>query len=95
MVCLVYNYLRSVRYFLFGAVVVVSVWWLNIQLTVQSAHITTKVVSSNTAHGALHWMQQYVIKFVSDLRQVDGFFSGYSGFPPPIKLIATIQLKYC
>ena len=62
MVCLVYNYLRSVRYFLFGVVVVVSVWWLDIQLTVQSVHITTKVVSSNTAHGALHSMQQYVIR---------------------------------
>jgi len=33
-------------------------------------------------------VQHYVIKFVSDLRQV-------LGFHPPIKLTATILLKYC
>jgi hypothetical protein len=38
---------------------------LDIQLPVQSVPITTKVVSSNPVH--------YVIKFVSDLRQVGGF----------------------
>ena len=31
-------------------------------------------------------LQHYVIKFVSDLRQVSGFLR----FPPPIKLAATI-----
>ena len=34
-------------------------------------------------------IQHYVIKFVSDLRQVGGFFSGIP-VPPPIKLTATI-----
>jgi len=33
-------------------------------------------------------------KFVSDLRQVGGFLRVLR-FPPPIKLTATIQLKYC
>jgi len=33
-------------------------------------------------------------KFVSDLRQVSGFLRVLQ-FPPPIKLTATIQLKYC
>jgi hypothetical protein len=33
----------------------------------------------------------YVIKFVSDLRQVGAFLR----FPPPIQLTATILLKYC
>jgi hypothetical protein len=32
--------------------------------------ITTKVVSSNPAHGEVNSIQHYVIKFVSDLRQV-------------------------
>jgi hypothetical protein len=36
-------------------------------------------------------VQHYVIKFVNDLRQVSGFLR----FPPPIKLTATILLKYC
>ena len=39
-------------------------------------------------------VQHYVIKFVSDLRQVGGFLR-VLGFPPPIKLTATIYLKYC
>ena len=40
---------------------------------VQSVQITTKVVSSNPAHGEVYSIQRYVIKFVSDLRQVVGF----------------------
>jgi len=39
-------------------------------------------------------VQYYVIKFVSDLRQVDGFLRVIR-FPPPIQLTATIWLKYC
>jgi hypothetical protein len=31
-------------------------------------------VSSNPAHGEVYSIQHYVIKFVSDMRQVDGFF---------------------
>jgi hypothetical protein len=57
-----------------GAVMVVFVWWLDLQLLVQSVPITTtKVVSLNPAHGEVYSIQQYVIKFVSDLRQVCGF----------------------
>ena len=40
--------------------------------------ITTKVVSSNPAHAEVYSMQHYVIKHVSDLRQVGGFLQ----FPP-------------
>ena len=40
---------------------------------------TTKVVSSNPVHGKVYSIQHYVIKFVSDLQQVDGFFR-YSCF---------------
>jgi hypothetical protein len=52
---------------------------------VQSVHIITKVVSSNPVHGDAYSIQHYVIKFVSDLRQVSGFHRVLR-FPPPIKL---------
>ena len=50
--------------------------------------ITTKVVSLNPVHGEVYWIQPYVIKFVSDLRQVSGFLQVIR-FPPSIKLTAT------
>jgi hypothetical protein len=42
---------------------------------VQSVTFTTNVVGSNANRGEVYSIQQYVIKFVSDLRQ-GGFFSG-------------------
>jgi hypothetical protein len=57
-----------------GAIVVVIVWWLDLQRPVLSVPITAKVVSSNPAHGEVYSIQHYVIKFVSDMRQVSGFF---------------------
>jgi hypothetical protein len=39
-------------------------------------------------------IQPYVIKVVSDLRQVSGFLRVHR-FPPQIKFTATILLKYC
>jgi len=45
--------------------------------SVQSVPITTKVVSLNPAHGKVNSIQHYVIKSVSDLRQVCRFFSGF------------------
>jgi hypothetical protein len=33
-------------------------------------------MSSNPVHGEVYSIQHYVIKFVSDLRQVGGFFPG-------------------
>ena len=56
---------------------------------VQSVHITTNVVSSNPAHGEVYSIQHYVIKLVSDLRKVGGFFRVLQ-FPQSIKLTATI-----
>ena len=38
--------------------------------------ITTKVASLNSAQGEVYTIQQYVIKFVIDLRQVGGFSPG-------------------
>ena len=49
------------------------VWKLDLQLPMQSVHITTNVVSSNPAHVGVYSIQHYAIKFDSDLRQVDDF----------------------
>jgi len=38
----------------------------------QSVSITAKPVNSNPAHGEVYLIHHYVIKFVSDLRQVGG-----------------------
>ena len=59
--------------------------------------ITTKAVNLNPTHGEvlLIMIQGYVIKFVSDLRQVSGSLLVLR-FPPPIKLtyvITEILLK--
>ena len=56
-----------------AAVVVVIIWYLVVGFTTIYAisayiAITTKIVSSNPAHGDVNSIQHYVIKFVSDLR---------------------------
>ena len=52
--------------------VVVNVW-MDLQIPVQTLDITTKVVSLNPADGEAYSIQNYVIKCVSDLRQVGDF----------------------
>jgi hypothetical protein len=49
----------------------------------QPVPITTKVVSSNPAHGEVYLIQHYVKKFVSDLQLVGGL-RRLLRFPPPI-----------
>jgi hypothetical protein len=44
--------------------VIVIVWYLDLQLPMQSVPITTKVVSSNPGHGEVYSIQHYVIEFV-------------------------------
>ena len=76
----------------------VIAWNLDLQLPMQSVRITTDVVSSNLdqgevyttnvvivnpAHGEVHSIKHYVIKFVGDLRQVTGFLR-VLWFPPSI-----------
>ena len=51
--------------------------------------ITAKVVSSNPTHGEMYSIQHYMIKFVSDLRQVCVFLWVFC-FLPPIKLTIMI-----
>ena len=63
-----------------GAIVVMIVLLLDLQSPVQSVPITTKVVSSNHAHGEVYSIQHYVIKFAS----------GNLRFLASIKLTATI-----
>ena len=56
----------------------------------QSVPITTNIVSLNPTHGEVYSIQHYVIKFVSDLREVSCFLRVLLA---PIKLTATILLK--
>ena len=70
---------------------VVIAWLLDLQLPIQSVRMTTKVVISNPAHGEVYFIQHYVIKLISDLRQVGGFLLVLR-FPPPIKLTPTIYI---
>ena len=51
--------------------------------------VISKVVSSNPIHDEVYSIQYYVIKFVSDLRQISGFLLALQ-FPPPTKLTTTI-----
>jgi hypothetical protein len=60
----------------------VIVWYLDLQLPMQSVPITTNVVSSNLAHGEVYSIQHYVIQFVDDLRQVGGFLRVLLFSPP-------------
>ena len=52
------------------------------------------LVANITDDGQVYLIQHYVIKFVSDLWQVNGFLRVLQ-FPPPIKLNITIELQYC
>jgi hypothetical protein len=61
---------------------VVIVWLFDLQQPMQSVPITNKVVSSNPVHWEVYSIQHYVMKFVSDLRQISGFLR-VLWFPPP------------
>jgi hypothetical protein len=62
---------------------------LDLVIPMQSVHITTKVVSSNPAHGEVYSIQHNVIQFVIALRNVGSLLWIFQ-FPPSIKLTATI-----
>jgi hypothetical protein len=55
-----------------------------IHLTMQQVPFTTKIVSSNSAHGDVYSIQQNMTKFVRRLQQVGGFLV-VCRFSPPIK----------
>ena len=50
---------------------------------------TTNYATSAYHYGEVYSMQYYVIKFVCDMRQVNGFLRALR-FPPTIKMTATI-----
>ena len=54
-------------------------------------YLSTNVVSSDPANDGVYSLQHYVIKFVSDLRQVGGFHRVIR-FPPPIKKNMTVTM---
>ena len=58
---------------------VVIVWWLDLQLPVQSVFVITKVVSSNPVHSEMYSIQHCMIKFVSGLRQGRGVWNRWDG----------------
>jgi hypothetical protein len=67
---------------------------LDIQLSVQSVPNTTKVVRSNPVHGEVYSIQHYIIKFVSDLRQISGFL--YRSDPVcKSNSILVIPVRFC
>jgi hypothetical protein len=66
----------------------VIVCLLDLQLPVQYVPITSKVVSSNPAHGEVYSIK-HIIKFVSDLQQLGGFLR-ILRFSLQIKLTAKI-----
>jgi hypothetical protein len=70
----------------FRGVIVVIVWWFNVQLPAQSVLITTKVVNSNPAVLDTTLCDNF---FVNDLRHVGGFLTVFR-FHPPMKLTAKI-----
>ena len=90
----IYNSINKCKFLSSITGAVLNVWLLDLLLPVQLVSITTKVVSWNPVHGEVYSIQHYVIKFVSDKRQVDGFLQVVR-FPPPIKLNTTIHLKCC
>ena len=80
---------RLMNYYYTTIVCVMMVCLLDSQLHVQSVPITTIFVSSNPGHGEVYLMLNYVIRFVSDLRQVGGFLR-VLWFPLKINLNAMI-----
>ena len=59
-----------------------------------TTYVTITIVSSNPAHGDVYSIQDYLIMFVSDLRQF-GVFLRVLQIPPPMNMKGTIYLKYC
>jgi hypothetical protein len=63
----------------------------------KTLHMITMTLVTKKIHDSfieIHSIVSYVIKFVSNLRQVRSFLRK-PRFPSPIKLTAKIKLKYC
>ena len=65
--------------------IITSIWY---------DHISFLCCEFESYSGKMYLIQHYVIKFVRDLWQFDGYLR-VLWFPPTIKLTAMISLKYC
>ena len=74
-----------------GTVVVLIVWYFDLLLPMQAVTITTNVVSSNPAQTKC--TRYYVIKFVSDFRQVGGLLRVLRFRPSRYNNITLTQIK--
>jgi len=72
-----------------SGVVVVVIVWVGFTTTYAISAYHHKRCQFKSRSCEVYSIQHYVIKFVSDLRQVGGFLRILQ-FPPPIKLTATI-----
>jgi hypothetical protein len=70
-------------------IVYVNAIVISLKLPVKLMHTTTNVGSSDPTHDGVYSVQHCVVKFVSDLRQVD-IFLRVPRFPPPIKMTGKI-----
>ena len=97
-VCIIFNNLEKKKinsYYMYWTIIFILLWgsswswsfgsWIYNYLCNQC----NKVVSLNAAQVKVYSIQHYVIKFVSDLRQVGGFVRVFR-FPPATKLTAMI-----
>jgi hypothetical protein len=67
----------------------VIVWWLDFTTTYAISAYHHQQCEFEPRLGEVYSIQHYVIRFVSDLRQV-GSFLRVPRFPPPIKLTVMI-----
>ena len=78
---LLLNYIRKTEkmfsYIKRVMVVIVIVWYLDLQLTMRSVPITTNVVGSDPAHGEVYNIMWWSLSVTCDRSVV---FSGHSGF---------------
>ena len=84
--CCIGYYVITTLFDIYVFIKVIGVRTIFTNMCLKSVPITTKVVSLNPAHVGLYSKHQYVIKVVSDLRQVGDFLQVLQ-FPPPIKQI--------
>ena len=84
-----FNKLREKNEFDITAKIFIFIEFFNTILSQFRMVLPIKVVISSPVHSEMYSIQHYVMKFVSDLRQVGGFLRELR-FSPPIKLTATI-----
>ena len=86
------NKLHTLIIVIGGDYIYIYIYKYNVYVHVAKiVNLIVNLVSYNVHCQSLGSIQHYVIKFVSDLRQVSGFLQVLR-FPPPIKQTATIYI---